>query len=105
MDDALELLAYLRIGKNDLGQRGSIEPPVDQHSIPEASHDLGQSRCARLDDLTSQLVGIYDHRAAARQLIGDRGFPRANTAGEAHPQQLRFFLKPPTLRGLAAGEL
>ena len=50
----------------------AIESPVGQHAAAETADDGGQFGRARLDDLTREIVGVDDHRAAASQLVGHR---------------------------------
>ncbi len=83
VDDRLERLPALRVREHDRGQGGAVERPVGgQHLGAELLHDRGQARCARLDDLARDRVGVDDDGAEGGQPLSDRALPRPDAPGQ-----------------------
>ena len=85
--DGLEILARLRVGKDDLAQRTAIQGAIGcHHRVTEAFADRSQAGRADRHDLARQLVGVDDHGPELAEPLCHGRFARADPTGESHAQ-------------------
>ena len=85
--DLLEIATSTRVCEDDLGKPCPVELAVFEDLHPKTVKDCGQCRSAWLYYLTSQYVGIDDHRTAGSEFRGHPAFPGGDAAGQPYPQQ------------------
>lgn len=84
MEDALELFAGGRIGKNEPRELTTPQPPIGaDEARSEQTLDFGQGRLAGFDDLTGQVVSVDDGNAALLDEVSGGGFAHADSASES----------------------
>jgi hypothetical protein len=88
MDDGVEPLARLAVGKHDGGHPFPVERPVArQDVVAERFDDLFQPRRPGSDHLTRNRIGIDNNRTECGQPTRDLALAGADPAGQADDEQ------------------
>jgi hypothetical protein len=80
MKQGLKPMPLRLVGKDAGAQRGAIEGAVGlKNVLPEVLGDGGQCGLPWLDHLAGGQVRVHHRNAKSFEMIGDGGFPAANT--------------------------
>ena len=87
MGDGFEILARLRVGKDDLAQGDAVQGAIGcHHRVAEAFVDRSQAGRADSDDLARQLVGVDDDGPELSKPLCRGRLARADPACESYAQ-------------------
>ena len=85
MDDPVKDGSLRGIAEDDRTQCRAIEGPVGEDNIvSELGGDGSQTRCARLDHIAGDLIGVHDDRAKVTKPARDDRFSGCDSTGEPY---------------------
>ena len=93
--DGFQILARLRIGKDDLAQRATIQRTIGcHHRVAKALADRSQTGRVDGDDLTRQPVGVDDHGPELGKPLCHGRLARADPTGESYTEHAPTLARP-----------